>query len=346
MRACSGIQRACALQVECLRLITCDASCHLLIAVCAVCPLLSETDRQRHNVTRRWAKGTNEGSWLHSEAQAQQAKAQLGHELEQRMEELGRCKQQLYDSRCAHQQLTARSSQQELELGHHLQELDESRHLLQDSRSALEQQELELAQRLRELEACRQLLHDSKSALEQQQAVHATLRSSLQAGEYALEEHAQCQLDSAESACKLRSLGFQLDMTLDQLHAAELEMEDLKASLAASEAGRAQVRLSLERKGEELKQALSAAAAGAAREQALEDVHLALVFETGLCVSLREADASIGRLEAANLEERAEMQELSRSLASSADEAEKMASEVIKLRKQVCVCELCSPHTQ
>jgi hypothetical protein len=259
------------------------------------------------------------------------------------MEELGRCKQQLYDSRCAHQLLTARSSQQELELEHHLQELDECRQLLQDSRSALEQQELDLAQRLRELEECRQLLHDSKSALEQQQAVHATLRSSLQGGEYALEEeHAQCQLDSTESACKLRLLGFQLDMTLDQLHAAELEMHDLKASLAASEAGSAQVRLSLERKGEELKQALSSAAtAGAAREQALEDVHVALVFETGLRVSLCEADSSIGRLEAANLKERAEIQELSRSPASSADEAEKMASEVIKLRKQVRVCELC-----
>ena len=230
------------------------------------------------------------------------------------MEELGRCKQQLYDSRCAHQLLTARSSQQELELG----------------------------QRLRELEECRQLLHDRKSALEQQQAVHATLRSSLQGGECALQEHAQWQLDSAESASKLRALGFQHDMTLDQLHAAELEMHDLKASLAASEAGSAQVRLSLERKGEELKQALSSAAtAGAAREQALEDVHVALVFETGLRDSLCEADSSIGRLEAANLKERAEIQELSRSPASSADEAEKMASEVIKLRKQVRVCELC-----
>lgn len=225
------------------------------------------------------------------------------------MLELGQCKQQLHDSRCAHLQLNTRSSQQELELGHH-QELDE----------------------------CRQLLLDSKHALEQQQAVHAIFRSSPQGQEHALEEHAQWQQDSAEPACKLWSLGFQLDMTLDQLHAAELEMEDLKASMAASEAGRAQERPSLKRKGEELKQALgSAAAAGAASAQALEDMRVALVVETGLRVSLREADASIGRLETANLQERAEIQELSRSLASSADEAEKMASEAIKLRKQVRV---------
>ena len=275
---------------------------------------------------KRHTKGTNQRSWPHREAQAHQGKAQLGQELEQRMVELARCKQQLHDSRCAHQHLTARSSQQELELG----------------------------QRLRELEECRQLLHDRKSALEQQQAVHATLRSSLQGGECALQEHAQWQLDSAESASKLRSLGFQHDMTLDQLHAAEEEMEDLKASLAASEAGRSHERLSLGRKGEELEQALSsAAAADAAKEPAHEDLRVeretqnwaarvALVGETGLRVSLREADATIGRLEAASLKERAEMQELSRSLASSADEAENMAAEVIKLRKQVCVCELFS----
>lgn len=113
------------------------------------------------------------------------------------MVELDRCKQQLNDSRCALRYLTARSSQQELELGHHLQGLDK----------------------------CRQLLHDSKSS--QLQAVHATLRSGLQGRECALEEHAQLQMDSAESAIKLRLLGFQLELTLDQLHAAEEDMECL-----------------------------------------------------------------------------------------------------------------------
>lgn len=87
----------------------------------------------------------------------------------------------------------------------------------------------------------------------------------------------------------------------------------------------------------------SAASVGAASEQALQDVRgIALVVGSRLRVLLCEADATISRLEAACLKEHAEIQELSRSLASSAAEAQKTAAEVIKLRKQVCLCTVCS----
>ena len=144
-------------------------------------------------------------------------------------------------------------------------------------------------------------------------------------------QHAEGQMKGIETSSELRRLGFQLDLTRDELHASqdalkearlstdkqisekEEEIKRLQSSLGASETARAEERLAMELKDEELKLAKSRAAAEGAESERANS-------------SLREAEAAIRTLEAQSDVLHAKVQKLSNSLAETCTEAEKMTA--------------------